>query len=108
MDRNEVKVKDEISLEEDLSPNGVMITEDTSKKLGYQLGDVIEGENFGNIDGDDKRDFIVEGIITNSKHISDEYKIFTSKKIMGDMFDVNTLYSVEMNIESEIWIKQKQ
>ncbi|MDM5230065.1 FtsX-like permease family protein [Lysinibacillus pakistanensis] len=101
LDRNEVKVKDEISLEEDLSPNGVMITEDTSKKLGYQLGDVIEGENFGNIDGDDKRDFIVEGIITNSKHISDEYKIFTSKKIMGDMFDVNTLYSVEMNIESE-------
>lgn len=102
LDRNEVKKKDGINLEEELNPNGVMITENTSKKLGYHLGDVIEANFFENTDGVNKKEFIVEGIITNSKHMSDDYKIFTTKKNMEDMFQIHTLHSVEMNIVSDV------
>lgn len=102
LDRKEVKTKDGISLEEELSPNGVMITESTSKKLGYQLGDIIEADMSENMDEVDKKEFIVEGIITNSEHMSDDYKVFTTKKNMEDLFQIHTLHSVEMNITSDI------
>lgn len=104
LDRNEVITERKISSEEDLSTNGVMISEATSKQLGYHLGDIVEGNTFEDEDTDkvNKREFIVEGIITNTEHMSDDYKIFTSKKIMDDMFNVNTLYSVEMNIVPEM------
>ncbi|MFT9819302.1 FtsX-like permease family protein [Lysinibacillus sp. NPDC056185] len=102
LDKNEVQIKDGIHLEEDLSPNGVMITESTSKKLGYHLGDVIEADMSENVDEVDKKEFIVEGIITNSEHMSDDYKVFTTKKNMEDMFQIHTLHSVEMNITSDI------
>lgn len=102
LDNNEVKTKDSIYLEEELSPNGVMITEATSKKLGYNLGDVIEADMSENMDEVNRKDFIVEGIITNSEHMSDDYKVFTTKKNMEEMFQIHTLHSVEMNITSDI------
>lgn len=102
LDKNEVMTKDGIHLEEELSPNGVMITESTSKKLGYRLGDVIEADLSENRYEVDKKEFIVEGIITNSEHMSDDYKVLTTKKNMEDMFQIHTLYSVEMNITSDI------
>lgn len=102
LDNNEVKTKGSIYLEEELSPNGVMITEATSKKLGYNLGDVIEADMSENIGEVTRKDFIVEGIITNSEHMSDDYKVFTTKKNMGEIFQIHTLHSVEMNIISDI------
>lgn len=102
LDRKEVKTKDGIRLEDELSPNGVMVTEATSKKLGYHLGDIIEANMSENIDRVDKREFIVEGIITNSEHMSDDYKVFTTRKNMEDMFQIHTLHSVEMNITSDV------
>ena len=79
-----------------------MITESTSRKLGYRLGDVIEADLSENMDEVNKKEFIVEGIITNSEHMSDDYKVFTTKKNMEDMFQIHTLHSVEMNITSDI------
>ncbi|GIN73321.1 hypothetical protein J14TS2_37960 [Bacillus sp. J14TS2] len=102
LDRDEVQTKDGIRLEEELSTNGVMLTETTSKKLGYHLGDVIEANISENTDQVDKEEFIVEGIITNSKHMSDDYKVFTTRKNMEEMFQIHTLHSVEMNLTSDV------
>ncbi|MBO1001246.1 FtsX-like permease family protein [Pseudogracilibacillus auburnensis] len=101
LDSGNVITENGLSSEEELSENGVMLTEETANKLGYNLGDTIVVNVSDNLQVEDKREFIIEGIITNADHINNDYRIFTSRKNMDDMFDIQTLYMVEMNIHQE-------
>lgn len=100
-DSENVITENGLSSEEEMSENGVMLTEETANKLGYRLGDTIVVNVSDDLTVLDEREFVVEGIITNADHINDNYRLFTTRKNMDDMFGIQTLYRVEMNIHSE-------
>lgn len=88
-----------LSTAEEMSENGVMLTEQTAEEYGYNIGDTIivnVSEDFNVLD---EKEFVVEGIITDTEHIGDaDYHFFTTRENMKAMFGIDTLYQVEMNI----------
>ena len=100
-DSGDVITENGLSSEEEMSENGVMLTEETANKLGYRLGDTIVVNVSDDLTVLDEREFVVEGILTNADHIYDDYRLFTSRKNMDELFGIQTLYKVEMNIHSE-------
>lgn len=101
LDSESVITENSMSSEEEMSENGVMLTEETANKLGYNLGDTIVVNVSDNLSNLDRREFVIEGIITNADHINNDYRIFTSRKNMDDMFGIQALYMVEMNLYNE-------
>ncbi|WP_163581448.1 ABC transporter permease [Gracilibacillus saliphilus] len=94
-------VRTNLSSANEMSDNGVMLTEETANKLGYILGDTIVVNVSDNLTVLDEREFAIEGIITNADHINDKYRLFTTKENMDTMFGIDTLYRVEMNIRND-------
>lgn len=100
-DTGNVITENGLSSEEEMKENGVLLTEETANKLGYRLGDTIVVNVSDDLTILDEREFVIEGIITNADHINDDYRLFTTRKNMDDMFGIQTLYRVEMNIHNE-------
>ncbi|WP_428912125.1 ABC transporter permease [Niallia sp. Krafla_26] len=94
-------VRTDLSSAIEMSDNGVMLTEETANMLGYTLGDTINVNVSDDLTVLDEREFVVEGIITNSDHINDGYRLFTTRENMKAMFGIDTLYRVEMNIHND-------
>ncbi|PEA54838.1 hypothetical protein CON64_11080 [Bacillus pseudomycoides] len=99
-EKGTITVVDGTINEEDLGQNGVILTEKTSKQLGYKIGDEIETGKFDDVINGKKyeaKTFILKGIIKDEKL---DYTLLTTDNIMSQQFGINSLYKIQININN--------